>query len=585
MKLVRSLSMFLSLLLTVSAALAVPAHFANPVFYNSGGKGTNFVIAADVNLDGFPDMIVANSDGVSVLLNNGDGTFAPAVTYGTGGDIAFAVAAADLNGDGIPDLVVTNMCSSAPGCTNGGVGVLFGNGDGTFQTAVSYSVGGIETQAVVIGDFNSDGWPDLVVTSNCQIYTCVDGSIYLVLNNGDGTFKAPVSIGPSMGGPLAVGDLNGDGNLDLVADVGVLLGNGDGTFTSLGSVTGPGGVGYVPGGSISIALADVNGDGKLDVVVADQVSVKVQLGIGDGTLQLPVSFKPGGGRPLSVAAADINGDSKLDLLVANECTSLNKGACVIPGSVSVLVGNGDGTFQLPVKYPSVGRTTTSIAVMDANQDTRPDILVSNACYSSANCTHGSVGVLLNVFTAAVTVSLVSDTNPSILNQPVNFTANLTSVIPVPDGSPVNFFDGATLIGSGSTTSGVATLNTSFTTNGIHTIKAGFPGDTWHTGGSATLSQTVHRYPTTTTLTSSPNPSIFKHKVTLTATVSPSGPSAPTGTVTFKIGNGVLGTVALSGGTATLSTPNLPRGTLNLTANYNGDSQSGLSTGATSQVVQ
>src|SRR5262249_19223286 len=153
------------------------------------------------------------------------------------------------------------------------------------------------------------------VTSNCQLLTCVDGSIRLLLNNGNGTFNlVGAAVSPSMGGPLAIGDLNNDGNLDLVADVGVLLGNGDGTFTPLGSDP----ASDVPGGTISIAVADVNGDSMMDVVVVDQVSVKVQLGNGDGTFRHQVSFGPGGARPLSVAVADFNGDGKPDIAVANE---------------------------------------------------------------------------------------------------------------------------------------------------------------------------------------------------------------------------------------------------------------------------
>lgn len=114
MKLFRLLSDSLTLLLTVTAAYAATVQFANPVVYNSGGQETNFVVAADVNGDGFPDMIVANTDGVSVVLNNHDGTFATPVAHPSGGTRAFAVAVADVNRDGLLDLVVTNYCSPSP---------------------------------------------------------------------------------------------------------------------------------------------------------------------------------------------------------------------------------------------------------------------------------------------------------------------------------------------------------------------------------------------------------------------------------------------------------------------------------------
>src|SRR5215469_14245522 len=145
---------FFCQLLTVTAAFATATvKFANPVPYNAGGTGTNYVVAADLNLDGCADMIAVNTNGVSVRLNNcdGTGTFGPSVVYGTGGTKSFAVAA----------------------------------GDGTIQSAVSYDAGGFDTRAVVIGDVNKDGWNDIVVTSDCQVETCVDGSIRLLLNKGD----------------------------------------------------------------------------------------------------------------------------------------------------------------------------------------------------------------------------------------------------------------------------------------------------------------------------------------------------------------------------------------------------------------
>ena len=584
MKLVRLFLVFLAQMLTITAAFAATVQFANPVVYNSGGQETNFVVAADVNGDGFPDMIVANTDGISVLLNNGNGTFAAPVTYPTGGTRAFAVAVADVNGDNLPDLVVTNYCSPSTGCINGGVGVLLNdvNNHGSFLAPVSYAAGGVDTRAVVIGDVTGDGWPDIIVTSNCQALTCVDGSIYLLANKGDGTFKAPVPIAASMGGPLAIGDMNGDGIPDLVADVGVLLGNGDGTFSLIDPVLFGGSP--LPGGTISIALQDVNADTILDVIVADQHTVKVQFGNGDGTVQDAIPFKSAGYRPLSVAVADVNRDGFPDIIVANECTSFTNNACAAPGTVGVLAGNGDGTFQPAVKYVSGGKIATSVVVADADQDTRPDIFVANACVSSSNCTNGAVEVLFNTYIAAVTVQVGSSSNPSLIGQTVTLTATLVSGTPVADGSSVNFYNGSTFLGTSTTVAGVASMSKAFGGSGGHIIKATYAGDFYHKPGSGQINQMVNRFPSTTMVVSSPNSSTFGQKVTLTATVSSGASSTPTGGVTFKYGTTVIATVSLSGGTATLSTKNIPVGTWTITAHYAGDSLSAPSSGTNSQTV-
>lgn len=581
MKLRYFLAFFCQLSIVTAAFATATVKFANPVPYNAGGKGTNYVVAADLNLDGCPDMIVVNTDGVSVRLNNcdGTGTFGPSVIYSTGGINSFAVAVGDVNKDGIPDLVVTNYCDLS--CTNGAVGVLIGNGDGTFQSAVSYNAGGKDTRAVVIGDVNKDGWNDIAVTSGCQVETCVDGSIRLLLNNGDGTFNlVAFPVSPSMGGPLAIGDMNGDGNLDLVAGVGVLLGNGDGTFQQHPA-------GHVPGGTISIAIADVNRDGIMDLVVADQVSVYVKLGIGDGTFQ-PIVAYDAGIRPFWVAVADFNGDGNLDIAVANECaaTIINHIRCPdpkIPGAVGVFPGNGDGTFNPDLIYPSGADLATSLAVADVNGDTKPDILVSNVC-RVATCANGTIGVLLNIFKAVTSINVSSNMNPSFVNQPVTLMATMVSQVPVPDGSTVTFSNASGTIGAGTTMGGVATLDFTFLHSGGKSITATFPGDIYHNAATpGTFTQTVNLWPSTTMVTANPSTSPYGTPVTFTATVGSSAPGGPTGTVTFTntTSNVVLGTSPLSGGVAVWTAPHPRLGTSTIKATYSGDSQSTVSSGTTS----
>jgi hypothetical protein len=450
---------------------------------------------------------------VSVLLGNGDGTFQAPAGYSSGGALAHSVAIGDVNGDGHPDLVVANECQDYSNCNGGGeVSVLLGNGDGTFRGAVSYSSGGYTTVSVAIGDVNGDGHPDLVVANECYDSTTCDngGEVGVLLGNGDGTFQTAVSY--SSGGYLAqnvaIWDLNGDGHPDLVVangcessptcdnggGISVLMGNGDGTFKAA--------VSYSSGGiqPNSVAIGDVNGDGHPDVAVANYcqnpstcrkdgfpASVGVLLGNGDGTFQAPVSYSLDSPFAESVAIGDVNGDGHPDLIVASLCRGLMR---CNRGGVNVMLGNGDGTFQAPVGYGSGGYAANFVAVGDVNGDGRPDVVAANLYVSQSRDTTGMVGVLLNNFTVSTATRVTSSPNPSRVKEPVTLTATVTSNSSVPNGSTVAFYNGSTKIGTGTTSNGVASLTTSLSKAGKYTIKASYPGDAFHKASSGTVKQVV-----------------------------------------------------------------------------------------------
>ena len=283
-----------------------------------------------------------------------------AISYATAGSCS-GVAVGDFNKDGNMDLVVANVNANS-------ISVLLGNGDGTFQAHVDYATG-IWPESVAVGDFNGDGKPDLAVAN------FYGNSISILLGNGDGTFQAQVEYATaSFPSPVAVGDFNRDGKLDLAVassqdnNVSVLLGNGDGTFQPP--------VNYSAGsGPSSVAVGDFNGDGRLDLVVADQGTtngdnkINVLLGNGDGTFQPAVSYNTGP-NPTSVAVADFNADGKLDLVVATNGNISNN-------TVSILLGNGDGTFQAHVDYQTGSSNPSSVAVGDFNGDGKLDLVVAD----------------------------------------------------------------------------------------------------------------------------------------------------------------------------------------------------------------
>jgi len=375
------------------------------------------VVVGDFNGDGNLDFAgVGPADSVSVLLGNGDGTFQPAVQFMARiGPVSLAIG--DFNGDGKADLVVANYGTAGSGGENGSdnVTVMLGNGNGTLQTAVSYAAGR-QPMFVAVGDFNGDGRADLVVLNSNG------ANVSVLLANAAGlstvTTLLPATPNPSQYGQpvtliadvapsnatgqvefldgsnvVGVGTLNLAGSAQIsirslpsgatslravYAGVpGVWLPSQSGAVNQVVNPVAPSGlaaaISYAAGSHPnSVTAGDFNGDGKADLAVANFGSndVSILLGIGNGTFRMAVNYAVGI-HPYSAAVGDFNGDGKPDLAVANWGS--------MPGSVSnvsVLLGNGDGTFQAAINY-TAGTNPQSVAVADFNGDGKPDLVVAN----------------------------------------------------------------------------------------------------------------------------------------------------------------------------------------------------------------
>lgn len=399
------------------------------------------VVAGDFNGDGKLDLavVIFGTNSVSILLGDGYGGFTTApgspVAVGTGPD---ALSVGDFNGDGFEDLVVANHDSDD-------VTILLGNGDGSFtQAPGSPTSVGTGPYALATGDFNRDGKLDFAVINQAS------NNVAILLGNGDGTFMPAAGSTPDVGAvptSLAVGDFNGDGKLDLAvvnngsSNVTILLGDGAGGFTQA-----PGSPINVQPGPQMLVTGDFNSDGKLDLAVTTNNgtggdSVAIILGNGDGSFAPPANLFLATEVTQGIGIGDFEGNGKVDL------------AAPVNAGVAIFQGSGDGTFQIS---PSLALTTISprsVAVGDFNGDGRLDLATTT--FNAA----GSTVVVLSQ-QAPAPIANLSNAFLTFGGQPVGTTSAPQSITLTNKGNSSLYLTAITTSGDFAVAASATTCSTS-----------------------------------------------------------------------------------------------------------------------------
>ncbi len=406
-----------------------------------------------------------------------------------------------------------------------------GNHDGTYQPPVSYSSGGNYAISAAVIDVNGDGYPDIVALNQCPpAASCSDpgaaGAVGVLINNGDGTFQPTVSY-------------------------------------STGGV-----------GSTSITVADVNRDGKPDLLIVNRCNNQGICPAGNGTLGVLIN------------AASYTATATTLVSLANPGNvrqAISFKATVQPYSGTLpdggLVSFKNGTRimgTVPLRGNVATFTTRGLPAGTL------DITASYVCDGIYGASTGKLTQVVKAIRGQSTaLTLTASPNPAYA-QSVAFTATVTSKAgAIPDGELVAFFDGATVIGSGVTAGGIASIVGSLLSANIHYIKAVYPGDGEFKASAGTVIERVYAGEGTgINLSSSSSVSIYGQPVTFWAIVYELNPSynldnVITGTVEFKSGQFEVGSAMLEfpipgAASASFTTSTLPARNYSIEAVYSGD---------------
>lgn len=550
------------------------------------------VVTDDFNGDGIPDFAVANltDNTVSVFLGDGTGAFQQmsGSPFAVGAGPA-ALVVIDINADGLPDLVSANSVAN-------NITVLLANSSGSFTVGPNIAVGN-GPHSIALGDFNGDGLGDLAVAN---LY---DSTITVLTNNGAGSFTSDSTSVYAVGqNPAWIGtaDFNQDGILDLAIvnttsnSITVLQGDGLGGFTQIpgspiATVTYP----------VSAAIGDFNADGKPDLAVISGTgnTVSILLNTGTGFAGTGMTY-PAGTSPSSVVVSDFDGDNQQDLVIANRndnsATVLNgdgTGAFVkqstltnlrSPASVAFADFDGDGTEDLAIT--NLGGGSTSIRPLQITQAataTLSSIIVPGAATAhlvAAKYAGDSLYTASTSPTVSLTGSPIPTTDTFSISPATSVefgqALQLTATISPPEASnytasgAVTFYDGAASIGQSHLANGQALLSFNSLSVAGHTLSAKYAGDAnFVASNSSAVALAVGKAVTAITLTATSGSGT---SFTYTATVASATGATPQGMVTFFDGTSSLGSFPLVNGVANYSISSLSAGVHTIMANYSGD---------------